>query len=349
MLLEVQRSGMGTDFNNNSLYYSAIACLNKALEGSDERLISHASHEKASHPLVLRIGSSRSGSTLFTQWVAATGAFVYPSNVMALFQKNPLIGAYVQALLTDRRFRLNGEFDDLYQDRDSDSISGKTRGAASPNEFWGFWLEYFSFPRTPVAANKWTDSADFARFNRDVNAIISFFDKPFLLKGHNLTHYLGAFSKRADNTVYIHMYRDPIDVIVSVLKARVTRYGDPDYFFGWRPPQYELLLSHDRLHQVAGQVYFNERALIQATPALGDRCILISYEQLCKSPCKIFDEIHALVSQHSKGLVSPEYKGPRAYKISIADSTERAAAARALRYWTSQYGSLEYSDGSTWA
>jgi len=335
-------------FNDNPLFYATVERLSEALDGADERLVDVGSTTPAPYPMVVKIGSSRSGSTLFTQWAEATGVFAYPTNVMALFQKTPLVGAYIQALLTDPRFRLNGEFDNPYESRDPISTSGKTQGAASPNEFWGFWLKYFTFPRTPIAAADWASSANFGSFNRDIDALTSFLGRPFLLKGHNLTHYLDVFSQQARNVVYVHMYRDPLDVIVSVLKARVTRYGDPDYFFGWRPPEYEQLLPHDRVRQVAGQVYFNERALTQVTPALGDRCILTSYDRLCAEPAEVFLEIHDLVTRHSNGPLPSDYHGPRAYQRSTAASSERSEAAEGLRYWTSKHGPLVYSDGSSW-
>lgn len=335
-------------FNDNPQYYAMVERLTKALEGVDQRLLELSDAPTAQYPLVLRLGSSRSGSTLFTQWAAATGLFAFPTNVMALFQKNPIFGACIQALMTDRRFRLNGEFDDLYDGHNSNSISGKTQGAGSPNEFWGFWLNYFSFPRTPISAVDWSNSSDFESFNRDVDALVAILGRPFLLKGHNLTHYVCEFAKPVPNAVYVHMYRDPRDVIVSVLKARVTRYGDPDYFFGWRPPEYEQLLSCDRVRQVAGQVYFNERALIESTPALGDRCILISYDRLCEQPGQIFSHVRDLVTRHSAGVVPTDYRAPGFYKCSTAASSERAEAAEGLRYWTSKHGPLVYADGSSW-
>lgn len=339
---------MTSRFNSNALYYTTVDRLSEALKGVDEQLLSYSAAESVAYPLVLRIGSSRSGFTLFTQWAAATGVFAYPTNIMALFQKNPIVGAYIQSLLTDPKYRLNGEFDDLYGFFDSTSTSGKTNSAASPNEFWGYWLNYFSFPATPIAAIDWASTANFKQFNRDLNVLLTFFDRPFLLKGHNFTHYLSVFSQNVPNAVFVHMYRDPLDVIVSVLKARITRYGDPDYFFGWRPPEYELLVSHDRVRQVAGQVYFNERALIQQTPALGDRCILISYDGLCDQPAQTFSDVHNLVARHSSGIVPSNYHGPSAYKRSTATESEREEAAEGLKYWTSRHGPLVYSDGYSW-
>ena len=339
---------MTTHFNNNPLYYDAVNRLGDALEKAEQQLATSSPAQCARYPLVLRLGSSRSGSTLFTQWASATGVFAYPTNIMALFQKSPVVGAYIQSLLTDPRFRLNGEFDDLYKQPDPSSTSGKTKGASAPNEFWGFWLRYFTFPPTPITEAEWSAAAQFNAFNNDIKALISLFDRPFLLKGHNLTHYLDSFSRQAHNVVYVHMYRDPVDVIVSVLKARVTRYGDPDYFFGWRPREFEQLLAYDRVRQVAGQVYFNERAIIRATPALGDRRLLISYDQLCAAPARVFADVRDLVVKHSAVTIDSNYSGPSRFNRATAESSDRDAASDALRYWTSKHGPLVYSDGYTW-
>lgn len=340
---------MAQEVFNNPETEAIIARLESAVEPTETWLRSAMPGDPAAFPLVLRIGSSRSGSTLFTQWAAATGAFAYPSNIMAMFQSAPLLGAHIQALMTDPRLRRHGEFDDLYQRPIMSSTSGKTSGAAAPNEFWRFWLRYFEFPRTPVSEEDWVKSANFAEFVRDIELLIAFFGRPLLLKGHNLTHYLETFSQNVRNAVFVHMYRDPVDVIISVLRARITRYGDPDFFFGWRPPEYEMLRNHDRFHQVAGQVYFNERAIIHATRAFEDRCITFSYEDFCRSPAEIFERIRVLVSRHSKTELGVTYVGPESFAASRAtDPTERNAAGKALGYWIGGHGPLVYRDGRVW-
>ena len=54
-----------------------------------------------SRPIVFVLGAPRSGTTLLTQWLAASGHFGVPSNLLARFYEAPYIGGLVQRLLTD--------------------------------------------------------------------------------------------------------------------------------------------------------------------------------------------------------------------------------------------------------
>ena len=50
---------------------------------------------------VFVVGALRSGTTLFTQWLATTGLTAYPTNLLSRFYGAPLVGAKIQQLLTD--------------------------------------------------------------------------------------------------------------------------------------------------------------------------------------------------------------------------------------------------------
>jgi len=330
-------------FNDNPLFVERVAQLNTALAAVHPDTL--ATDDGDSWPLVLKLGSSRSGSTVFLQWIASLGSFAYPSNFLSLFPQAPVVGARLFELITNPRYRYNHEFDDIAGAIAFDSVSGKTRGLRAPNEFWQFWLAYFDFPEVPVSDGAWLERGDFGRFNRDVRALTREFNRPFVLKAHHLGPYLEVVAPSVSNAVYLHMHRDPVDVVSSVIAARVTRYGDLDHFFGWRPREFELLRDLDIHRQVAGQVYFNERSILERHTALGHRYLSFSYETFCADPQSVHRQMVALVNRHSPEPLDAQYRGPERFAPSRCDDpAERAAIELALAYWTSEYGELRYDD-----
>ncbi|HRX04698.1 MAG TPA: sulfotransferase, partial [Anaerolineae bacterium] len=101
-----------------------------------------ARYHMPAYPVVLVMGLPRCGSTLTMQWLAASGRFGYPSNLLSRFYAAPYVGARIQQLLTDPQFSFGDELHDLASAVGFDSTLGKTRGALAPNEFWYFWRRF---------------------------------------------------------------------------------------------------------------------------------------------------------------------------------------------------------------
>src|SRR4249919_71291 len=95
------------------------------------------------HAKVFLLGAMRSGTTLYMQWLASTGQFAYPSNLLSRFYGAPLVGAKLQQLLTDPAYNFRNEILDFNAPLDFRSENGKTTGALAPNEFWYFWRRFF--------------------------------------------------------------------------------------------------------------------------------------------------------------------------------------------------------------
>lgn len=329
-------------FNNNQKYENLVEELNETLYLIEQRKINNID-QTGSFPVIFKLGSSRSGSTLFTQWIASLGIFSYPSNFLSMFYKVPSIGARIYELMTNPNLTYNKEFDDIKRKIDFKSISGKTTGLKSPNEFWNFWLQYFKFPYVPVREDEFMKNANFEEFNKQLELIHKVFKKPFLIKAHNLNYYLRLFSKHINNAIYIHMYRDPIQVINSVIKARKTRWGDNNHWFGWKPKEYDIIKDMDIYYQVAGQVYFNEKAILNGKKYLGNRYLGFSYKDFCNTPHKIYNEIINLVNNYCNNKINNEYKGPEGFTISNNTKlTNNSKIKKAYQYFIDKYGNIRY-------
>src|SRR5262245_47802783 len=60
-------------------------------------------------PVVFVVGPPRSGTTLAMQWLAATGVFAWPSNLLSRFYEAPYVGALIQQVVTNPSLDFAGE------------------------------------------------------------------------------------------------------------------------------------------------------------------------------------------------------------------------------------------------
>ena len=132
-------------FARNADLEKLLAELNTLLGNAEDQVLEDFHHPR--FPLVMVVGAPRSGTTLMMQWLANSGAFAYPSNLLSRFYQAPYIGAKIQQLLTDPRFAFRDELQEWRQmEPNWENELGKTSGTLAPNEFWYFWRRFFSYP-----------------------------------------------------------------------------------------------------------------------------------------------------------------------------------------------------------
>ena len=208
------------------------------------------------YPVIFIIGLPRSGTTLLLQWLAQTGLFAYPTNLMARFYAAPAIGAMIQEMLTGSAYNFNNEFFDIAKNLDYQSNLGKTQGTLAPNEFWYFWRRFLPTKElshlSPAALKQVKGEA----FARELAAIEAVFDKPLALKALILQLNLPYLDKLVEKVVFLHIRRHPYFNAQSLLEAREKYYGQRTTWYSIKPPEYSWLKDQDPLTQVAGQVYY---------------------------------------------------------------------------------------------
>ena len=75
-----------------------------------------------------------------------------------------------------------------------------------------------------------------------------------------------------------------------------------------------MLKDLDIYHQVAGQVYFTNRAVEQGLSEIQDmNWLSVSYEEFCKSPQKIYRQLKERLSRLGYD-VAPRYSGPKSFE-----------------------------------
>ena len=271
-----------------------------------------ASFKQNKYPVVMITGCARSGTTLLLQWLAGTGAFCYPTNMLSRFYGAPQIGAKIQLMLTKHDF--NKEIFDFQEEVPFHSNLGKTRGALAPNEFWYFWRRFFHYGDIQYLNKEDLRSVDSQLFLSELAAIEAVFDKPLAMKAMIINWNIPFLLSIMDKALVIFMKRRPFYNIQSMLEARMKYYGDIKPWYSFKPPEYADLKDRDPFEQVAGQVYHTNLAVEEAMKGIEDsRRLEISYEAFCAHPEQVFHRIADKLSQQGYTIGIP-YMGPKHFK-----------------------------------
>jgi hypothetical protein len=287
------------------------------------------------HPIVLILGAPRSGTTLLSQWLASTGLFCFPTNFMSRFSSAPHLGALLQRMLFEPKFRFMGEFSDLplASELPFSSDLGKTKETLAPHEFWYFWRRFFVFPDIPVSGEEFQKSAKFAEFAAACGAIQKVFGLPFFLKGLIANPYAAEFANAIPNLFLIHIKRETLSNAASILNSRREYFGNENEWWSFKPPEFEKLISQPPAAQAAGQVRFLNEAIERGIAKLDDcRFLQVDYASLCRSPQSIYERLTAKLA-HFGVQKCDAYKGPQSFPISTGHGLspgEHAAAMAVL-------------------
>jgi fido (protein-threonine AMPylation protein) len=299
-------------FSRVSDLESLLEELNTNLSGANERYLENA-QERFSKIFVM--GPLRSGTTLFTQWLANTGLSAYPTNMLSRFFGAPLVGAKIQQLLTDPRYNFRNEILDFNSEINFSSDNGKTKGALAPNEFWYFWRRFLPFDELDyMPADQLRQKANLAGFRDELNALANIFEKPFAIKAMIMNQNIPELAEQFDKSLVIWLRRDPIFNIQSALEARKRQYGDINTWYSFKIKEYPELKNLGPLESVAGQIAAINHSVEQGIADLPQsHKLVVQYEDFCQRPEHYYDEItRRLIEQGGVDTV-PAYSGDAAF------------------------------------
>lgn len=286
-------------FQRNAALEELLHSLNASiadttLPGADKPLL----------PPLFILGTPRSGTTLCMQWLAASGAFSYPSNLIARFWKAPHIGAMCQQMLTDPAYDFRGEFSDLsFHDPEQKSELGKTRGLMSPNEFWYFWRAIFPGDGDIGIDLSAATEAQYGQFRRKLAEFSSVRNKPAVTKGMIVNHQVSALAANVPEALFLYLDRDPSAAAWSLLRARERMHGDAAIWYSFATPNRAALQSLPAPQQVMGQVNTIRRDIQHQLSELPpNRSLSLEYAELCEAPEDCFGKLRALYAAHGVAL-----------------------------------------------
>jgi hypothetical protein len=310
--------------------------INEDLWETEKKLLEQQVKE---YPVVFVVGPLRSGTTLMMQWLANTGQFSYPTNILSRFYQAPIIGAKIQRLLTDEKYNFRNEILDFSSPVTYDSENGKTKGALSPNEFWYFWRRSLPFGELDYLPDEeLLEKVDITTFRAEMMGIARVFDKPFALKGMICNYNLPFLDRVFDKVLFIYTKRDPYTNIESVLKARERQTGSARNWYSFRIPEYvELSRIEDPVKQAAGQVYYINRALEKGLGTIAEeKKMVVPYEEFCAEPRRFYGELVRKLRVQGYEI-SDVYNGPEAFRTTREGASD-PAIIRAYREFEEKHG-----------
>jgi len=300
-------------FQRNEKLESLLKEINGILGPVEEDILEN--YRMPKYPVVLIVGCARSGSTLMMQWLARTGIFAYPTNLLSRFFGAPYIGALIQQLLTAPEFNFNNEILDFNNEISFSSDFGKTRGALAPNEFWYFWRRFFHYGEIQYLDEQSLQRVDAAKFVAELAAIEAVFDKPFASKGIIINWNIPYVSSILDKVLFIHLKRHPLYNAQSLLETRVKFYDDQRSWYSFKPTEYNELKELNPLEQVAGQVYYTNNAIERGLGKIDfSRWLQVSYEEFCASPKQVFYQILEKLALQEFEIDNLDYMGPERFQ-----------------------------------
>lgn len=294
-------------FKRNNDLESLLQLINKSLFLAENKLLESPEKLGADYPIIFIMGPLRSGTTLFTQWLANTGIIAYPTNLLSRFYGAPVIGAQIQLLLTDPRYNFRNEILDFNSAISFESENGKTKGALAPNEFWYFWRRFLNFKELDwLPDEELFKTVDHEMLVNELTGLTRVFNKPFALKSMILNYNIPFLDKLFPKALFVQIKRDPLTNVASVLDARKRQLGSESEWYSFKIPEYHQLKDLDPILQSAGQVHFINKAVTAGINSLSEsRKLEVQYEDFCKNPKLIFDQLIEKL-----GINDAEYVGP---------------------------------------
>lgn len=266
-------------------------------------------------PPVFVVGCPRSGTTLAYQWLAASGLFTYPTNFTARFATAPWLAERVQRLLRDPACDHLGELalEAAQGPAGFHSRLGKTKGPFAPHEFWYWWRRFLPEGETHALDAGQLARVDAARLLQELAAWEDVLGKPILMKGLILAWNLPWLARLLPRAVFVHVRRDPLLTMQSLLAAREDFFGHDRDWYSFRPPEYPRLKDLDPVRQVAAQVRLTDgavRAGLAGLPA--SRRLEVAYEDLCRQPAAVHAQLLDRLAAQGYAPVS-DYAGPASF------------------------------------
>lgn len=234
-------------------------------------------YRKVSSPQFFILGLPRTGTTLIYQYVVHRLNVAYFTNGVGKYSMSP-------SLVTLLQKKMHSSYVS-----DFESNYGKARGPLAPREAGGFWCRFFSIDNY----EKYEEIN-----NRKINTIRKtifkiqniFDDIPFVNKNVKHILRLSALAKIFPNSYFIIVWRDPIDVGLSLLEWR--KNNGINKWFSVKPKNYGDLKEIHYLDQIANQVYELDRKLKSDIVELNkERIFNIQYKEFCKNPDLVIDFI----------------------------------------------------------
>ena len=256
-------------------------------------LAPHAEAEYADvpemYPTLHIVGVPRSGTTLVSQLLSSHLQVGYISNTIANFWRAPVYGIRLAQRILGSRGRPPSTYNaDL----------GRTTGPYEPHEFSYFWRDLLAYDDHRQKPPEHDDQIDWERVRKVLVNIAQGFGGPVVFKSWLLAWHMEHVQRVLPKTCFIWIHRDLLDAAVSLLMHR-KRLGSPNQWLSFKPREYEWLRHRHYCEQVAGQIYFLNKAVAEQVRRIrGHNVLEVHYTNLCANPRVFLGDVQELLERN---------------------------------------------------
>ena len=283
-------------------------------------------------PTLHVIGVPRSGTTLLMQLLASHVDIGYINNLIAAFWRAPVYG-----------IRLSKQVISPCLGSSYISEFGRTKGIQEPHEFGYFWTELLNYKEMQEYENK--DSLiDWQKLKIILINMTYAWNAPIAFKSFLLGWHIQKMQAILPKTCWIHISRDPLQNILSILDLRRQFLGSVEKWASLKPREFEWLKKKGYLEQVVGQVYFLEKRYIEQLKKISSsNRVGVSYEELCNNPKQILEDIVNMANRHG-GRINITTQPPETFQVQRYDISSHPDGKKVYSIWQQfieKYGELD--------
>ena len=257
-----------------------IAQLNEKLA---DIIVDFRENNRNNYPIFI-VGAPRSGSTLVFQAVVSALSISYPTNLIARFWSNPVVGLILQNEL----FPGSQDFMSSFN-----SIHGYSRNfPLEPHEFGYFWSRWFDHSQTHYSGPG--TSVD-ESFKKEISNLMALTCSNWCFKNLTLGLKISLLKQIFPEAKFIIVNRNPHDIATSLLQGRKELFGDVTKWWSLIPKEIKLIKDFCPEEQVVAQIFYTYNQIYSDIKNIcSTDYIEIEYVKFCNQPNR---EIYS-IAQH---------------------------------------------------
>lgn len=233
------------------------------------------------------VGAPRSGTTFLYQLIVSMFDVEYPTNFIAKFWGNPVVGYIFQSeLLANEKKDFVSSFKSHHGFTENEFLE--------PHEFGYFWNRWFDHSKSHYNSRDTQIDEDLVKTIYSLQTISR---KNWVFKNLTLGLKIPLIKRLFPNAKFVYIQRDPYDTALSLYKGRIERYGDDKIWWSLEPKEINEVRKLLPKEQVVAQVYYVNRQIEEDLRILKKEDYLcFTYENLTSNFSNIMNQLEEFLN-----------------------------------------------------